>query len=88
MICGVELVTDRESKEPNTTLPAKIVYRAWELGMIVYYAGNWGNVLEITPPLVIEPEAIEQGVEILDRAISDVLDGAVSDEAVAGFAGW
>ena len=70
MICGVELVTDRDSKEPNTTLPAKIVYRAWELGMIVYYAGNWGNVLEITPPLVIEPEAIEQGVEILDRAIS------------------
>lgn len=88
MICGVELVTDRASKQPNTTLPAKIVYRAWELGMIVYYAGNWGNVLEITPPLIIEPEAIEQGVELLDRAIADVLDGAVSDETVAHFAGW
>lgn len=88
MICGVELVEDRAGKEPNTSLPAKIVYRAWELGMIVYYAGNWGNVLEITPPLVIEQEAIEQGVEILDRAIADVLDGAVSDEAVAAYAGW
>ncbi len=63
MICGVELVEDRVGKEPNTNLPAKIVYRAWELGMILYYAGNWGNVLEITPPLVIEQEAIEQGVE-------------------------
>lgn len=88
MICGVELVTDRESKEPNTTLPAKIVYRAWELGMILYYAGNWGNVLEITPPLVIEQDAIEQGVELLDRAIADVLDGAVSDETIAHYAGW
>lgn len=88
MICGVELVTDRTSKEPNTALPAKIVYRAWELGMIVFYAGNWGNVLEITPPLVIEPDAIEQGVELLDRAIADVLDGAVSDETVAQYAGW
>lgn len=88
MICGVELVTDRASKKPNTTLPAKIVYRAWELGLIVYYAGNWGNVLEITPPLVIEPEAIEQGVELLDRAIADVLDGAVSDETIAPYAGW
>ena len=88
MICGVELVTDRERKHPNTSLPAKIVYRAWELGLIVYYAGNWGNVLEITPPLVIEPDAIEQGVELLDRAIADVLDGAVSDETVAPYAGW
>jgi 4-aminobutyrate aminotransferase len=88
MICGVELVEDRASKEPNTTLPAKIVYRAWEFGMIVFYAGNWGNVLEITPPLVIERDAIEQGVELLDRAIADVLDGAVSDETVSQFAGW
>ncbi len=88
MICGVELVTARTSKEPNTALPAKIVYRAWELGMIVFYAGNWGNVLEITPPLVIETDAIEQGVELLDRAIADVLDGAVSDETVAQYAGW
>jgi 4-aminobutyrate aminotransferase len=88
MICGVELVEDRESKEPNTTLPAKIVYRAWELGMIVFYAGNWGNVLEITPPLVIDEAGMEQGVEILDRAIADALDGAVSDEKIAQFAGW
>ncbi len=88
MICGVELVEDRESKKPNTNLPAKIVYRAWELGLILYYAGNWGNVLEITPPLVIESAAIEQGVDILDRAIADVLDGAVSDETVAPYAGW
>ncbi len=88
MICGVELVEDRESKKPNTSLPAKIVYRAWELGLILYYAGNWGNVLEITPPLVIESAAIEQGVDILDRAIADVLDGAVGDETVAPFAGW
>lgn len=88
MICGVELVENRQSKQPQTTLPAKIVYRAWELGLIVYYAGNWGNVLEITPPLVIEHDAIEQGVELLDRAISDVLDGAVSDETIAPFAGW
>jgi 4-aminobutyrate aminotransferase len=88
MICGVELVEDRSSKAPNLTLPAKIVYRAWELGLIVYYAGNWGNVLEITPPLVIDREGIEQGVEILDRAIADVLDGAVSDETVAEYAGW
>ncbi|MEA2529054.1 MAG: 4-aminobutyrate aminotransferase [Thermomicrobiales bacterium] len=88
MIQGVELVTDRTSKEPNQPAAAKIVYRAFELGLIVYYAGNWGNVLEITPPLILTRDEIDEGVAILDQAIADVLDGQVSDEKVAQFAGW
>ena len=66
----------------------QVVYRAWELGPILFNAGSWGNVLEITPPLILTREEIDQEVDILDRAISDVLTGKVSDEAVAPFAGW
>jgi 4-aminobutyrate aminotransferase len=88
MILGVELVEDRASKSPNTRLPAKIVYRAWQLGLIVYYAGNWGNVLEFTPPLIIGDADIDAGIAILKQAFEDVLDGAVSDEDVAAYAGW
>jgi 4-aminobutyrate aminotransferase len=88
MIAGVELVTGRASKEPNPSAAAKVVYRAWELGLIVYYAGMWGNALEITPPLILSKSELEQGVAILDQAIEDVLAGKVSDEAVAQFAGW
>ena len=88
MIQGVELVKDRQTKEPNQPAAAKIVYRAWELGLIVYYAGNWGNVLEVTPPLIASREEIDEGVAILDQAITDVLAGKVSDETVAPFAGW
>ena len=88
MISGIELVTDRTSKEPNASAAAKIVYRAFELGLIVYYAGMWGNALEITPPLIVTRDDIDEGVGILDQAISDVLAGKVSDETVAQFAGW
>jgi 4-aminobutyrate aminotransferase len=88
MIQGVELVSDRVSKAPNRTDAAKIVYRAWELGLILYYAGNWGNVLEITPPLILSRAEIDEGVAILDQAISDVAAGRVSDDVVAAFAGW
>jgi 4-aminobutyrate aminotransferase len=88
MIQGVELVTDWVTKEPNPDAAAKVVYRAWELGLILFYAGNWGNVLEITPPLILTREEIDEGVAILDQAIADVLAGQVSDEAVAAFAGW
>jgi 4-aminobutyrate aminotransferase len=88
MFQGVELVVDRASKEPNQPAAAKVVYRAWELGLVVYYAGNWGNVLEITPPLIVSREQIDEGVAILDQAIDDVVNGRVSDEAVAAYAGW
>jgi len=88
MIQGVEIVKSRAGKEPDKAISAKIVYRAFELGLIVYYAGNWGNVLEITPPLIMTKAQIDEGVAILDQAISDVLDGQVSDETVAQFAGW
>ena len=88
MIQGVELVTDRESKTPNQPAAAKIVYRAWELGLILYYAGMWGNVLEITPPLILTRDEIDQGVAILAQAVDDVVAGRVDDEAVAAFAGW
>ena len=84
----MELVEDRATRAPNQPAAAKVVYRAWELGLIVYYAGNWGNVLEITPPLILTKAEIEEGVSILNQAVRDVLDGKVSDEAVAAFAGW
>jgi 4-aminobutyrate aminotransferase len=88
MIQGVELVKDRATREPNQPVAAKVVYRAWELGLIVYYAGNWGNVLEITPPLILTRSEIEEGVDILRRALHDVLAGKVSDDVIASFAGW
>jgi len=88
MICGVDLVTDRQSKEPNQIFAAKVVYRCWQLGLILFYAGAWGNVLEITPPLILTQAEVDEGVRILDQAMADVRGGAVSDEDVAPYAGW
>jgi len=88
MICGVDLVNDRSSKEPNQTFAAKVVYRCWQLGLILFYAGAWGNVLEITPPLILTLAEVDEGVRILDQAMADVRGGAVSDEDVAPYAGW
>jgi 4-aminobutyrate aminotransferase len=88
MIQGMELVTDRVSKAPNQPAAAKVVYRAWELGLILYYAGNWSNVLELTPPLILSRDELDHGVELLDQAIDDVMHDRVDLEAVARFAGW
>jgi 4-aminobutyrate aminotransferase len=87
MICGVELVRDRDSKAPDSALAARVVYRAWQLGLIVFYAGTFGNVLEITPPLILTRDEVDEGVAILDQAIDDAVNGRVDDSAVAAYAG-
>ncbi|MCW2690174.1 MAG: aspartate aminotransferase family protein [Mycobacterium sp.] len=82
---GVELV-DPTTGDPDNRLAAQVVYRAWELGAVVYYVG--GNVLEITPPLVLtEPEAA-RAAEILGAAIADAAAGRVDEAEVARYAGW
>ena len=88
---GRGLAIDVELVDPSTGdrdphFAAQVVYRAWELGAVVYYAG--GNVLEVTPPLVLTEAEAGQAVEILGAAIADAAAGRVNDEEVARYAGW
>lgn len=85
---GVELVTDRTTHEPAAKETAKITYRAYQLGLLFYYVGAFNNILELTPPLLINNGDVDQAIALLDQAITDVLEGKVSDEEVAAFAGW
>jgi 4-aminobutyrate aminotransferase len=82
---GLELV-DPHTGDRDPHLAANVVYRAWELGAVVYYVG--GNVLEITPPLVLTDTEAARAVEILGVAISDAAAGRVDAEEVAKYAGW
>lgn len=88
LFIGVEFVKDRRMKTPAKIETAKIVYRAWQLGLITVFVGADQNVLEITPPLIITEEEIERGAEIIERAISDVERGVVSDSLVKDFGGF
>ena len=75
---GVELV-------PPTGTAAKVCFRAAELGAVFYYVGS--NVLELTPALTISNAELDEGVELIGRALADVAAGRVSD-AAAAYAPW
>jgi len=88
LFAGVEFVKDRKTKVPAKLETAKIVYRAWQLGLITVYVGADQNVVELTPPLIISPEEIERGADILETAIFDVEKGLVPDSLVKDYAGF
>ncbi|GAB3790751.1 aspartate aminotransferase family protein [Virgibacillus kimchii] len=88
LILGMELVEDRITKQPAAEKTAAICYRAFELGLLVFYVGIHGNVIEITPPLIISREEIDQAVTTLDQAITDVNEGKVDMNKVREYAGW
>jgi 4-aminobutyrate aminotransferase len=81
----MELVKDGNPAPRQTALT---VYRAFQLGLVLYYVGVNSNVLEFTPPLTLtEAEALE-GAAILDQALADVAAGRVDETLLADFAGW
>jgi 4-aminobutyrate aminotransferase len=86
---GVELVGDQKSRAPvPVSTTAKVVYRAYQLGAVFFYVGLRGNVLEFTPPLTLSEFEIDEGVAIVDQAMTDVSNGIVSDAEVAPFMMW
>jgi len=88
MMLGLETVRDHATKEPADLEMAKIVMRAFELGLIVFYGGIYSNVMEITPPLIMTEAEVDEGVAILDQAIGEVEAGEVSDDVLGEYAGW
>jgi len=86
LACGMELVRDRVTREPARIETAKLIYCAYKLGIVLYYVGMNGNVLEMTPPLTMTENDIHEAADVLDKAFIEL--PTISDEAVSQFAGW
>lgn len=84
---GAELVT-AGSTAPAAQETALTVFRAHQLGLVVYYVGVASNVLEFTPPLTLTRAEVDRGIAILDQSLTDVASGVIGPRDVAGFEGW
>lgn len=68
------------TKEPDPDAAFKIVYRAYERGLVLTTLA--GNVLRIQPPVNIAEDNLRRGFEILDEAIADYIAGDIPDSVL------
>jgi 4-aminobutyrate aminotransferase-like enzyme/Ser/Thr protein kinase RdoA (MazF antagonist) len=68
LFLGVELVTDRATREPAEAAAVEIVELMKEAGILISTDGALGNVLKIKPPLVFSMENADHLVAALEKA--------------------
>lgn len=69
LMLGIELVTDRETKEPATAECVAVWNKSKDLGLLLGKGGLFGNVLRIKPPMCITKEDADFLCEVLEEAI-------------------
>ncbi len=68
---GIELVKDRESREPAPEVAANIPDRMKDKGVLIGLTGRYGNVLKCRFPLVASQENVETLISALDTVIGE-----------------
>lgn len=67
LMMGVELVTDTDSYAPARELAERVYYRCLEEGLSFKISA--GNVLTLSPPLIIEREDLDRALATVERAV-------------------
>jgi taurine--2-oxoglutarate transaminase len=80
LFVGLELVKNRETREPIIPLAARlqpgmnpkleVAKKLFELGMIAM-AANPGNTIAMAPPLIVTEDEIDEGIRIMDEALEE-----------------
>jgi 4-aminobutyrate aminotransferase len=69
---GVEMVTDRQTKEPAPKAVNALFEETRRRGLLIGKGGLYSNVLRIAPPLTATEMHVDEALEILDHAFAQV----------------
>ncbi len=76
LLQGIELVSDKASKAPADVLGARVTAACLERGlhMNIVQLPGMGGIFRIAPPLTITEAELYTGLDVLDEALSAVLE--------------
>jgi diaminobutyrate-2-oxoglutarate transaminase len=69
LFVGIELVLDRETREPDPARTARIRRAAFERGVVLGAGGHAENVIKLCPPLTIEERLLDTALDATIDAI-------------------
>lgn len=67
---GIELVSDRDSREPAKDAADRVLYRALDKGLS--FKTTMGNVLTFTPSLITSRDDMDFALNVIDESLSEV----------------
>jgi 4-aminobutyrate aminotransferase/(S)-3-amino-2-methylpropionate transaminase len=70
---AIELVHDRDSKNPAPELVAAISEEAFRNGLLLMSAGIYSNVVRVLVPLTIADGELDEALDVWERALEHVL---------------
>ena len=72
LMLGVELVSDRRSKQPASKETAEVLERAKDRGLLLGKGGLYGNTLRIKPPMCLSKDDADFMVDVLDEVLAEM----------------
>jgi alanine-glyoxylate transaminase/(R)-3-amino-2-methylpropionate-pyruvate transaminase len=69
---GIEMVTNRETREPASDAASLLLEKAREGGLLLGKGGLYSNVIRIAPPLTAKKEDVDVALGMLDHAMAQV----------------
>ena len=76
---ALELVSDRDTRAPAKEATSQVLAETARHGVLTLKAGIHDNVVRILAPLVMEEQLLEEGLDVLDRALTSA-DAAAGPE--------
>jgi 2,2-dialkylglycine decarboxylase (pyruvate) len=74
LLCGIELVEDRETRQPALTLGAALTTECDDRGLSINLvrggSGGAANCIRMAPPLTIADDEVDLAAEILDASLA------------------
>jgi 4-aminobutyrate aminotransferase-like enzyme len=73
LVAGIQVVKPG-TKEPNGALALKINEKCFQKGLLMFSpAGVAGECVKMAPPLMINEEALREGVQVLEEVCNEVI---------------